>query len=383
MKKYLPHAIGFIVALFLLTPPWDYHITCNVNSAVWLWCVVMAGFLAFLFMYTKTPIPIKLIVVWAFVGSFFSVAPYWSFQMTLPIVATAYFYAACKSVDNFEPILQAVQCAFFVICAFFIVQALGHDTLYNFNRPQPLVIGTTANTMVSSTLITCMAPFLLRYQKLNIVPIILIAIITHSAGMWFALAVGLFVYIMLRVRSWRICAGVVSALILVLLALNAPQHAVRCFPAGRGPVWKKTIKLILKRPIGYGPATYQLAFPALSRDLTMMGTTKEWTQENIKGTHIAAIQAHNDYLQWAFEMGWVGSLLLLWYIVYLFRLRRDPIALAGLTMLVSIMLVHFPTRLFCTVPIFVCYLAYFERSQEVLKHPHGCHRAHLSSETLM
>ena len=60
MKKYLSYAIGAIIALFLLTPPWDYHVTCNVNSAIWLWCVVMAGFFAFLFMYTKTPTPVKL-----------------------------------------------------------------------------------------------------------------------------------------------------------------------------------------------------------------------------------------------------------------------------------------------------------------------------------
>ena len=180
MKKYLSYAIAAVIAVFLLTPPWDYHVTCAVNSPIWLWCVVVSGFLSFLFIYADAPLPLKLLIPYVFITSFLSVAPYWSFMMGMGVVLSAYFYLACKKIDDFTPVLNAVQAVFFVICALLVTQVAGHDTLFNFNRPEPVVFGLIANKMISATLICCMAPFLLAHKKLNIIPLLLIAVLTHS-----------------------------------------------------------------------------------------------------------------------------------------------------------------------------------------------------------
>lgn len=382
MKKYLGHIIALIVAIFILTPPWDIGVTCQVNNLLWLWSVALAGFFAFLYMNTSAPLPIKLLVIYAFIGSFFSAAPYWSFMMTIPTVISAYFYLACRNIEDFEPVQKAVQSAFFLICSFLVVQfAVGRDTLYNFNRPEPMIIGTIGNPMISATLITCLAPFLLTYKKINIIPLCLIAIITHSAGMVAALAAGIAFYSIMKIKGIWMKSLITVIVIAVVCLSGAPQYAAKRFKDGRGPIWKRTIKLTMKRPIvGWGISSYQLVFPAMSHDLAVpLGTVNPgWEIENLKGNQVPALQAHNCWLQFWFELGTAGMILLLAFVVWLislsfrtFRTDRTITAMTGLIILGVIMLFHFPTRLWYSVPVFLCYLAYYEilMKKEVLSCP--------------
>ena len=292
-------------------------------------------------------------------------------MMGMGVVLSAYFYLACKKIDDFTPVLNAVQAVFFVICALLVTQVAGHDTLFNFNRPEPVVFGLIANKMISATLICCMAPFLLAHKKLNIIPLLLIAVLTHSAGMLLALVLGIFVYAVLRLQFWAAKLVVALVLLVALLCSNAPHHAIDSFSVGRGPVWKRTIKLTLAHPIkGWGAATYALVFPNKSRDLTMLGKTEMWEIEGIKGTNTPAQQAHNDFLQWAFELGSIGYILLLGYMFYITYIwakgSRDEMIAVGAVILGTLMSVHFPTRLFGAIPIILCYLAYAERSCHAL-----------------
>lgn len=370
MKKYITHAIAIIVAIFIMTPPWNIGVTCQVNNLLWLWSVALAGFFTFHYIHTNAPIPIKVLVLYAYIGSFFSVAPYWSFQMTIPMIALAYFYLACRQIEDFEPVQKAVQSAFFLICAFLIVQMFGHDTLYNFNRPQPMIIGTIGNKMISATLITCLAPFLLTYKKLNIIPLCIIAVMTRSLGMMIALAAGITVYAVLKTIGWKkktilILAITAGMTLLFVLQFN---HIKTEWGGGRGPIWKKTVELTMKRHVtGYGISSYQLVFPAMSKDLTMLGKTEEWNIEEIKGTHIPALQTHNCWLQFWFELGDIGMAIIAFFVILLVSLfflspKNDKTitALTGLVILGTIMIFHFPTRLWHSVPVFICYLAFYE-----------------------
>jgi hypothetical protein len=265
LKKAIAYIVAAIVSIFIMTPPWNINVSCQVNSLIWLWSVALAGLFAFYYMHMDAPWPIKLLVIYAFVGSFFSAAPYWSFMMTIPMVACAYFYLLCRKVEDFSIVQKAVQSAFLLICAFMVVQLFGHDTLYNFNRPEPMVIGTIGNPMISATMITCLAPFLLMSNRWYIIPLCLISIITFSTGMMAALLAGILFYSVAKIKKMRMKIMVVILVIEILFVAGIPQYAAKRFVAGRGPIWKRTVELTMKHPIkGYGIATFQLVFPALS-----------------------------------------------------------------------------------------------------------------------
>jgi len=332
----------------------------------------------FCYLHTSAPLPIRLLVIYAFVGSFFSAAPYWSFMMTIPVIISAYFYLACREIEDFEIVQKMVQAAFLLICSFLIVQIAGHDTLYNFNRPEPMVIGTIGNPMISATLITCLAPFLLTYKKLNIIPLCLIAILTNSAGMVAALAAGITFYGIMRIKGVRLKILVVIMVIELVILSGAPMYAAKRFAGGRGPIWKKTVEIALKRPIkGYGISSYQLVFPAmLKSDEILIGVTEEWEIENIKGKQVPALRTHNCWLQFWFELGYIGMGIILSFILLLgllfFRCPRTDktiTAATGLVIIGTLMLFHFPTRLWHSVPVFLCYLAFYETlmKKEVLR----------------
>jgi O-antigen ligase len=217
-----------------------------------------------------------------------------------------------------------------------------------------------------------MAPFLLTYKKINIIPLCLIAGITHSAGMVATLAAGIAFYGIMKVKGRLAKFLIVVIIIEALFASGMPQYAAKRFSQGRGPIWKKTIELTLKRPIaGYGISSYQLVFPAMSHDLTVLGKTEEWNIENIKGTQTPALQTHNCWLQFWFELGSVGMALILLFVacltvlfVYSPKTDKNITATTGLIILGTIMLFHFPTRLFHTVGVFICYLAFYEKTMK-------------------
>lgn len=371
MKKILTYSVAAVVSVFIMTPPWNINVTCQVNNLLWLWSVALAGLLCFFYVHTSAPMPIKLLVVYAFVGSFFSVAPYWSFMMTIPTVVSAYFYLACRQIEDFSAIQKAVQSAFFLICAFLVVQLFGYDTLYNFNRPEPMVIGVVGNKMISATLIACLSPFLLSYKKLNIIPLCLIALMTQSVGMIFALALGIAFYSFLKANNLKrkLSVVIITLTALLFIIIFQFQHIKGEWTAGRGPIWKKTIELANQRPIkGRGISSYQLVFPALSHDLiTPLGRTDEWEIENIRGRQVPALQTHNDYLQIYFEMGLIGVALFgafIFYLMRLFKVCSDKAitATTGLVILGALMFTHFPLRLFHVIPVILCFLAFYENT---------------------
>jgi O-antigen ligase len=296
------------------------------------------------------------------------------------MVACAYFYLLCRKVEDFSIVQKAVQSAFLLICAFMVVQLFGHDTLYNFNRPQAMVVGTIGNPMISATMITCLAPFLLTSNRWYIIPLCIIAFITFSTGMMAALVAGILFYSVAKIKKPFMKIATVILVIEILFVAGIPQYAAKRFVAGRGPIWKRTIELTMKHPIkGYGISTFQLVFPALSKDLKVLGVEPDyWEIETITGYQTPALQTHNCWLQFWFEMGTIGAAMILAFVgwlVLLYKVKneRTLIAMTDLVILGTVMLFHFPTRLWHTVPAFICYLAFYEsimkKEKTCLDHP--------------
>jgi O-antigen ligase len=232
-----------------------------------------------------------------------------------------------------------------------------------------MVIGTIGNPMISATMITCLAPFLIMSNRWYIAPLCIIAFITFSTGMMAALTAGILFYSVAKIKKMRMKIMVVILVIEILFVAGIPQYAAKRFVAGRGPIWKRTVELTMKHPIkGYGIATFQLVFPALSRDLIELGIypkNEYWEIETMTGNQTPALQTHNCWLQFWFEMGTIGAGIILSFVAWLVLLyrvnnERTLRAMTGLVILGTLMMFHFPTRLFHTVPVFIAYLAFYE-----------------------
>ena len=123
--------------------------------------------------------------------------------------------------------------------------------------------------------------------------------------------------------------------------------------SGRGPVWKKTIELVSKRPIGYGIATYRVLFPVLcGKEICLQQPGRAW------------LQAHNSWLQLPFEVGIPGFILLLGWFVSIVRKVKDPVKWAGIAILGMNMMVAFPDRMCQSVLIIIMYLAFLEKGDK-------------------
>jgi len=360
VKRAVGYFIATAVAILALAPPEKIRLWCTVNSTVWRWSSLMAGFLAFMFVFTRANIWIKLIVVYAYINCFLSRAPYLSFTIYLSVIVCAYLYLLCFSME-WEPIFNTIQSLFMLSFLLIIMQALKKDTLLNFGRDEAVVFGSIFNSMLLASYITCLTPFLLIRNKLYIVPVLIIAVMSRSSGMVLSLAAGVIFYSFFKIRNKIAYIAVVMVLILGMLTYAYHDKQFDKFFKGRAarwPVWVKTVQLVNENPYsGWGIGTYKILFPVLSGQMIEeSGEKHTW------------MRAHNDWVQFPFELGYVGFafvLGLVGYLMWLFKraIKTEPIILSmtGLVIYGSNMMVHFPGRLTQSVLILLCFLAYFEQ----------------------
>ena len=338
------------VALLALCPPWEFKLTCDVNSLLWLWAVLIAGLLTFLYTYCNVSIWLKGFVLWAFVGCFLSRAPYLSFTMYWSLIVCAYFYALCRSITDWRPVFKVIQSLFFLMCLLLIMQLIGKDTLLNFNLSTPVIMGTIGNKMMFSSFACCLAPLLI-FNPLNWIPLLIMVIITGSSGAIMAMGLGLSTLLWFKVKRLR---WLIASIVIAIVLYAGVTGDIKTFfgTAGRGPVWKKTIELIVKTPLGHGIGTYKVLFPYLcGAEIRDQQPGREWAR------------AHNDFLQIPFETGIPGLILLAGWVISILRRVKNPLKLAGLMILVGTMLVHFPMRLTQSVLIMLMFLAYCSKGE--------------------
>ena len=166
MRKIPAYIIAICIVLLALLPPKFIEIDCTVNSTLWLWATIAAGFLAFMFVFTKANAWIKAIVVYSYINCFLSKAPYLSFTIYFSVIAVAYLYLLALSITDWEPIFRTIQSLFLLSVLFIILQTFGKDSLLNFGKTTPVFYGTIFNSMILASYLTCLSPFLLARNKL-------------------------------------------------------------------------------------------------------------------------------------------------------------------------------------------------------------------------
>lgn len=359
IKKIL---IALPLAFLAIIPPIRLDIPIFINSDLWLWMIMLAGLLGFLFLYSQADMALKLLVVYLFLNCFTSKAPYLSFTSYMIFIVVAYYYLLCLQFRDFDFVKKITQSLFFLNIVLIVSQQFGGDTLLNFGKDIPVCFGSIGNPMAMASFLVCLAPFLLLSSRWNIVPLLIICFISKSSGMVLSLSAGMFVYGFVRYRN-KIAFWIISMILIISVLIFAYQDGV-FWKVGidRFPIWKRTMTLTNQNPIfGWGIGTYKVLMPVFSQDIAG-GQTAPWEYEGTKGTRLAWRQAHNDFLQFFFEIGWIGIMLLFIFlgkiIIGVTKTSGSAIPLGGITMIMTNMLVHFPARQIQSVLLIICFLAY-------------------------
>jgi O-antigen ligase len=262
------------------------------------------------------------------------------------VIVCAYYYLLCTKIEDWEPVKKCVQAIAFFIVLLFIMQLFGKDTLVNFSHKTPVVIGIIGNRMIASSFMCVLAPFLL-FNPLNLIVLIIISFVTWSSGAVLSIGAGLCVYGWMKYIKLRLLIIIAIVVTSVLFAYKTGDFSSSTIRAGRLPVYKKTLELAIKRPIGYGIGVYKILFEyQCGWKIRDQSPGKAWRQ------------SHCDWLQILYETGFPGFILFVGWLISIIRKVRDPIKLAGLTILAVNMLIHFPMRVCNSVFIILAFLAF-------------------------
>ena len=229
------------------------------------------------------------------------------------------------------------------------MQFLGKDSLLRFGVSEILGSGILGNKMQTGSIIIVLSSLLVTINPLYVIFPIITFKICSSAGALLSVFVGSFIYLFDKCRkvfSKKICFGIGVSVILIFLIYAHSSGEIEQFESsGRIPVWIKSIQLTNDCPItGYGIGTFKHLFHPLSQRPGVPFRT-----------------AHNFLIQILFETGYTGLLFVLSLLFCLFRKlikTKNTLCLAGLAMLVTNGLVHFPDRCIQMVPLIIVFLAY-------------------------
>jgi O-antigen ligase len=180
------------------------------------------------------------------------------------------------------------------------------------------------------------------------------ALISHSAGAILSICAGIATYTFVKFKRYRWGIIILAILIPITYASYTGKFQKSVIVAGRGPVWIKTAQLSLQHPFGYGVGTYKILFPHLCGEaITKQQPGREWNN------------SHNDWLQILFEAGFPGVILFLGWLITIVRKVSNPIKLAGLAIIATNMMIHFPNRQVQCALIMLMFLAFCSRGEKV------------------
>ncbi len=351
----------------------DFRIPVMVNSFAWICAVVFAGLLGFYLVSKKFHPAIKFLAVYLFVGAFVSEVPYRSFNAYLLIAPTLALFLWLRECD-FDEVIRVLCAAFWLELTFACFRLAGMETLMNFGREEGIFFGTINQHMQFASLLCIISPFLLLRSKWYIVPISAAVVLCTSSGFAISILAGILVYLTLRYGRaafvlskeflrWEKVAGLsaVFGAIGYAIYLGRDSFAV-AWREGRFPVWGVIFKswlfdtrvnpdqsgpFSLKSFLfGHGTDSFYSIFAAYKHDANPFG------------------QAHNCWLQLPWEIGLIGFVAILvyvgWLAVRLYQSQEHEL-LAGMVIISTNMLVHFPTRMTQTIWLIVAYLALCEQ----------------------
>jgi hypothetical protein len=372
MKKMLSYFLGVSVGLLAVAPPINYNVPMTINSHGWLYGLVATALFGMFLTMTNLPLAIKAIVVYVFLGCFVSMVPYISFNAFILVVAAAYGLWGFIESD-FEPVANMVIAAFLVQICITGFQMVGLDKLMNFDRPEPVFLGTVMQYMRFSSLLAIMAPILVWKNKWFIIPLCVLAVLSKSSGFAAALIAGVATYFFLKNKK-NICLITIlgfSAMALFAVWDRGSWHTE--LTVGRFPRWVDITRswymntmhnftLPLSGPIdwksitiGRGADTFMSLFPLFKHDPNPFA------------------QAHNCHLQLVWEFGLVGYGILVAYVVNLIRrIHKHSLLTAGLVCMLVNMFFAFPTRMTQTMFLMVAFIGLCEQTARKIEGDPSC-----------
>lgn len=350
MKPYTILSLIGIVFISLI-PPIDLFLK-NPPTDKWFWMVLIAGFLGVLTLFLRTNWFVRIIAVGGFINCFFSCGAYLSFTTYILLVMSCYFYIICSRIEDWELIFNALKSILILNIVMLFMQITGHDNLLNFGTPaltyhntDDTRIGIIGQHMQMSSFSVILSSLLMTVSPWVIIFPIIVSILCHSFWGILSSVVGGLLYLGFRNRTLALRLGLVFFILLFGYAIKNDKISQATAVSGRLPVWSKTIHFSNQHPfVGWGIGTYKNIFPQIS--------------------HTGAIpyaQAHNCWLEFAFEIGYLGLLFYLaLFLSTAFRLFGvGAISLfSGLAMIACDMIGHFPTRQIQCIPLIILFFAY-------------------------
>ncbi len=356
MNQIVSYIVGLLICIFGLLPPIDFAITAPQQNFPWIF--LATAFAGFYILFLKVNFIVKAIPIFGLVNCFFSSAPVLSFIAYFSLVACCYFYVLCTCVKNYTPIFKMLACLLILNILIFFMQFIGHDSLLNFK--DNICYGIAGQHMQSASFIVILTAAMLPRLNWSILFTFIIAFICGSLGAFLCASVGVISFIghKINFRAFTRIFLILFLIFIVLIFAYGKFDAYFSLDNGRMGVWIRTFKLSLNHPIiGYGIGTYKVLFPALG---SISKYLMPWKT------------AHNCWLQILFEMGWIGLAGALFSFFYLCSnlvkltgraiFKKQSIAcLAGLLMIGTNMLFHFPIRQLNCILIIIFFISYAER----------------------
>jgi len=341
--KILSYIVAFAIGAIALIPPVDVNYPLALMPWEYVCVVLFAALFGGYYLFTSAPGAFKALCLLLFVGCFFSKAPAISFIAYVSLVAAAYFFLYLRDKFDFNILIRVLEVVFWLQMILAVLQFFGKDTLLNFNKPETKLYGTVFNSMRLATVVACIAPFLILKNIRYFIALFAFAIFSQSMGLVLALACGLSVY---ASCTWRKQAWWFTAVLFITVAAFyfTSLHCLhRDWLHGRSMIWFQTFKEVFAYPYtGWGMGTYKVFSPVLHNSEVFL-------------------QAHNDWLQMAWEIGLPSFVILLFCLADTVRLiiwQEKTIALCGITIIAACMFFHFPMRMYQTPLIMLAFLAY-------------------------
>lgn len=339
-KSLRSYFVSLIVAVCAILPPIDFQI--RPPTEYYPWIVLGAAFLGFFLIFCRVTSAAPLTAVTGFLLCFSSSAPFISFNAYVSIVACCYLFLAARYMNDWDPVWNTVKTLASLSSVLLIFQIYGHDPLLNFGLAHPIQFGFVGQHMIAASFFVILTAWLIQIHPGFIGFLIITGMICNSSWAVFCGVAGGFILLRNRRLAWGL-GGIGLLGFLIMAGVTGKLHNDLFTEASRLHVWQRTVELTLQRPwTGWGPGTFKVIFPVLSQIDSLPWKT-----------------AHNDWLQFLFELGIPAGLVLLAGIVgLLWSVRHERPLLAGGVMIALDMCVHFPGRTFNCVPLMLLFLAY-------------------------
>lgn len=383
LKAIYSYLLAIGVALLIIAPSIDYTIPLMVNSFHWCYIVVVAGLFGSMMISKKAYWSLKVLSIYLFISCFFSQIPYVSFNAYILIAATFYLFLAFKYVDH-KILINFIEAAFWFEVILAVLQLMERDTLMSFGasvtqdlkvivEPRRYVfLGSVMQYMRFASVLALMAPFLLLKSRWYLVPIAIVCVLSQASNFALSLIAGVTTYLVLRFKKqafWAVGFAAMCAAAYAFYDIDSIRAAVKPEHGGRLVSWWAIVKTwvmdtaaskppVLAGPVrwdwiffGHGIDTFLPLFPVYKHDMNPFP------------------QAHNCWLQFLWEIGLVGTGLIVAYtsslVLKLYRLRRYDL-LGGLACVATNMFFAFPTRMTQTMLMIVSFAALCDRACEQL-----------------